>query len=377
MKDWISTVARLAAAVEDGVDRARHEVRTRVLGPGRVRVVPYRGYGTERTLHVRGRVLRDPPLPPSGESATVWENLLETYRRFESDEVPRARLRVTFGRSSAEVVTDDEGYYRCALAVTGAMPRTTSWHDVGVELLSPRPDGGAPATAVSPVLVPALGAAFGVISDIDDTVVRTNATDYVAMAREIFLGNARTRLPFEGVAAFYLALHRGPAGTGSNPLFYVSSGPWNLYDLLQEFFELQRIPHGPLILRDWGLTADGLLPTRHHEHKLAAIAHILETYPDLPFILIGDSGQADPEIYAQVIREHTTRIHAAYIRNVSRAEQRLGAIRRLGEEVATAGGTLLVVDDTIAAARHAAERGWIARTALPGIGAAAAGDRTP
>ena len=167
------------------------------------------------------------------------------------------------------------------------------------------------------------------------------------------------------------------SGTGGQPDLLRLEQPVEPLRAAAGVLSASRIPIGPLILRDWGLTAEGLLPTRHHEHKLAAIAHILETYPDLPFILIGDSGQADPEIYAQVIREHTTRIYAAYIRNVSREEQRLGAIRRLGEEVAAHGGTLLVVDDTIAAARHAAERGWMAKSALPGIGAAAAGDRAP
>ena len=70
------------------------------------------------------------------------------------------------------------------------------------------------------------------ISDIDDTIVRTGATSLLMMLRVVLLSNAHTRLPFQGVAAFYGALARGASGQDSNPLFYVSSSPWNLYDVL-------------------------------------------------------------------------------------------------------------------------------------------------
>ena len=69
------------------------------------------------------------------------------------------------------------------------------------------------------------------------------------------------RLPFPGVAAFLRALYAGAGGGERNPLFYVSSSPWNIYDLLSEFFSLNDIPIGPvLFLRDWGLTDVELVP---------------------------------------------------------------------------------------------------------------------
>jgi len=198
------------------------------------------------------------------------------------------------------------------------------------------------------------------------------------MARTVFLGNARTRLPFPGVAAFYRALETGPAGSGDacgNPLFYVSSSPWNFYELLVEFFELQKIPLGPVLLRDWGITPDELVPTTHATHKLGAIRRIFATYPELPFILVGDSGQEDPEIYAQVIREFPNRVLAAYIRDVGGDEGRRAAVRKLGEELAAEGRTLLLTEDTLSAAKHAAANGWIDPASLPQVGAEASKDR--
>src|SRR5205085_9087259 len=87
-------------------------------------------------------------------------------------------------------------------------------------------------------------AAFGVISDLDDTVIQSRVANFLQAVRTVMLGNARTRLPFPGVAAFYDALEKGKDGKRSNPIFYVSSSPWNLHDLISEFIRLQEIPEG-------------------------------------------------------------------------------------------------------------------------------------
>ena len=374
MKPWITAVARLVAAVEEGVDQVRYGVRPRFGGSGNIRIVPYRSFGTPDALHVMGRVLRNPPLPPATVDASIWENAIATYKRLESDEVPGARVRVRYRDTVGEIAADQEGYFEYALRPTTPVPRTEPWHEVLLDLVHPVPPEGTPA-AVAHVLVPSLGATFGIISDIDDTVIQTGATDLLRMARAVFLGNAHTRLPFEGVSAFYEALQAGPLGGSANPIFYVSSSPWNLYDLLLEFFALHKIPLGPVTLRDWGISSRELLPTSHGPHKLGAIRRILETYPDLPFILIGDSGQEDPEIYATVMHEMPGRIRAAYIRNVSETGPRRDAIEALARELAAANATLMLTDETIVAAQHAAAQGWIDPRALPGIGAAVAEDK--
>jgi phosphatidate phosphatase APP1 len=275
-------------------------------------------------------------------------------------------VRLSYGGDIRIVAADGEGYFRATLTPTEPAPDDRTWHEVRAELLPASAEDSADV-AVVPVLVPSRQAAFGIISDIDDTVVRTDATQLLRMVRTVFLGNARTRLPFPGVAAFYRALQRGPAGDETNPLFYVSGGPWNLYELLVEFFALQRIPMGPLLLRDWGVTSADALPTSHVAHKRAAIRRVLDTYPTLPFVLIGDSGQDDPEIYATVIREHPGRIHAAYIRDVGGNDVRSGAVRTLAAELAADGATLLLAEDTLGAARHAASKGWIDQAALAAV----------
>jgi len=365
MDRWKRTLGKVAHRMEQHVDRARARV-AEAFPPDRndVRIEPYRGFGTADRLYLKGRVLRGSPVPEAGERDHVLLNLANMIQRFESDEVPGVKVSARFEGRTWEVETDEEGYFDLWMEPPARPPAGTLWHEVALEIPGRTAPDGGPIRATGLVVVPPGGSRFGVISDIDDTVVLTGATTPLRMARTVFLGNARTRAPFPGVAAFYRALQHGSGRTDFNPLFYVSSSPWNLYGLLTEFLTLQKIPLGPLMLRDWGISEQEVLPTGHAGHKLEAIRAILETYPDLPFILLGDSGQEDPEIYHRVVHDHPSRILAVYIRNVRPAPERVAAVRALAEEVARAGSTLLLTDDTVAAAEHAVSQGWIPEAAL-------------
>ena len=126
----------------------------------------------------------------------------------------------------------------------------------------------------------------------------------LAMWGNVVFNNARTRLPFAGVSAFYKSLQLGRNGKRNNPFFYVSSSPWNMYDLLHDFLDINEIPQGPILLRDFGLEKDKLFRSDHMGHKYKEIENILLTYPELNFVLIGDSGQEDANIYREVVKNY-------------------------------------------------------------------------
>ena len=336
----------------------------RVVYRDPVQIVGYRGYGSADRALVLGRVLQNEGVRAPQPLQSRWRNLIATLRRIESDPLPFARVRAQAPRPETkpyEIVADDEGFLRYWLPQ--AVPAgSTGWHPV--ELALADPPNGTSVVARAEVLVPAPTATFGVVSDMDDTVVQSEVTNFLRAARVVLLENALTRLPFPGVAALYRALERGATGAEANPIFYVSSSPWNLYDVIDGFLTAQRIPTGPLLLRDWDL---GRLTERHATHKATAIREIFDTYPALPFVLVGDSGQEDPEIYATVVREHPGRVKAVYIRNVTPNVERTDRIQALAREVASAGSTLVLADDTLAVAKHAAMHGWIASDSLAEI----------
>lgn len=375
---WAEALTRAVARAERGFDGAKYRLADRRGQRRDVVIQPFRGYGRRDRLWLKGRVLRQPRIPASAAGDPLWRNLVAAWRRFESDEVPGARVRAAAAGASVEVEADEEGFFAAWLEPREAVPEGARTVQVELELLAPVLRTGAPVRATGEVLLAPATARFAVVSDIDDTVVPTEAGRLLRMARNVLLHNAHSRVPFPGVAALYGALAAGRGAEG-NPFLYVSSGPWNLYDLLLEAFRLHGLPPGPVVLRDWGIAPEQILPTRHRHHKLAAIRQALEVWSELPFLLIGDSGQEDPEIYRQLAGDHPERVLAVYIRNVSRDLARPAAIGKLAAEVAAAGGTLLLAPTALELAKHAAERGWIAADALPAVAAAlgAAGGPEP
>jgi phosphatidate phosphatase APP1 len=344
-------------------DQWSRRVRRR-LGLARpLRILPYRGYGTPERALIKARVLEDRHVRPQHLRRSLVGSAVASYQRYATREMPGAHVAVRWGDKRWEGTTDDEGFLE--MWVPPPEHVRPGWNAVELELLSPEPQGVARVAA--PVLVAGPRAELGVISDIDDTVIVTGVTDPLKRAWALFLTEHRTRLPFAGVDAFYAALRDGHAGGAENPIFYVSSSPWNLYEHLDEFLAVHRIPAGPLLLRDWGLSRHGFAPGGGHGHKLEKIRGVLSTLERLPFILIGDSGQEDAEHYRTIVHEYPGRIRCVYIRNVPSRAKRAVELEHLAGQVRAAGSQLVVVNDTVAAARHAAQAGWIRWEELPRV----------
>jgi phosphatidate phosphatase APP1 len=362
---WRDRIRHIASEFRNELQRTGH-----AFGVGEQQpygIVAYRGYSHGTRALVHGRALECEDITPATATDSTWLNLLNTFRRFDSEPIPHARVEVTIGAETHEIVADGEGFFRQWIELPAPLPSTEPWHPLSLRLIAPLRPGQAEVRTEGQLRVIGSDAELGVISDLDDTVIQSRITSFLQAVRTVMLGNARTRLPFPGVAAFYQALERGGNGGRRNPIFYVSSSPWNIYDLIADFMDVQRIPRGPIQLRDWDITLSALSSGRHRGFKEPVIREILDLYPTLPFVLIGDNSQHDPEIYRTILDHYPGRIHAIYIRNVDANPERSTAIQALAREVRAAGSTLVLADDTYAAASHAAEQGWITRESLPSI----------
>ena len=354
-------------AVESFFDRLKLGYKWRYNRWQHLQVQAYRGYGTQEKLHLRGRVLDDHDIDPPQEGQPAWKNALNTLRRIETDEVPGARVQVQFQDQELEAETDDDGFFSFVIEPEQPPQADRVWHDVKINLLNPPPRTSEEGHATGHVEVPPADAEFGVISDLDDTVVRTGATNLFQMVRVVLLNNARTRTPFEGVGALYHALRKGPDNRGHNPIFYLSSSPWNLYEMFEHFFEAHGIPPGPIFLKDYGFTRKKLFTAGHRSHKLDHIRLLFETYPDLSFVLVGDSGQEDPEIYQEAVATYgADRVEAIYIRDVTPENRnaRDEKVEAIAQDVREQGVPMVLAPDSVAAARHAAHHGLIAEQAV-------------
>lgn len=323
----------------------------------------YRGYGSRERVFLIGRVLQHPYFGIGANDNTVGRDLVDVLRRFFRRGAPGVTVQAQLADATQRVETDDDGFFRIDMRLPGPLPDDRVWHFVTLSLDA---DGTADsATSKAAIYVPPLSAKFVVVSDIDDTVVFTGVANKLMMMWRLFVSGAKSRVAFPGVAALYAGLHTGASGRDRNPMLYVSRGPWSIYEVLDTFFNHHRIPNGPvLFLRHWGLTLQSPLPRRTVNHKYDLIRTMLSIYEDRPFILIGDSGQHDPEIYSRLVRENPGRIQAVYIRNVSRSPERTDAIEALAQDLVDEGSSLVLAADSFAIAEHAAKHGLIASGAL-------------
>jgi phosphatidate phosphatase APP1 len=234
--------------------------------------------------------------------------------------------------------------------------RAPGWHQVTVTV-SWR---GRSTDAALPVLVVDPGATLGVISDVDDTVIETGITRGLEVLRLTLLTEVTERTPLPGAAELYRALAAPRSGSRPAPVFYLSTSPWNLYELLTRFLVLRGFPGGPLLLTDWGPSRTNLMRVPTQEHKLTLIRALLGQHPALRVVLVGDTGQLDPEIYATVAQETPERVRAVYVRRtVGMSARRAVEVHGLARRVAACGVPMLVVDDSVQIAEHAAGMGLL------------------
>ncbi len=315
MKDEEGRVGRFIHAAVAGLERDVDLVEDLVSkGEGherKVRLLAYAGYRNAKAVRLKGRIVRYRDPLDAGKG--VFSRLRAMMEIYNSHELPGIAVRCEGYGQSVEVATDAEGYFSFELAIDLPMPEQTAWERV--TLSTPGRQAQKERIEV-PVMAPGADNHWGIVSDIDDTVVETGATNFLKNWRRVLVERPGDRLAVPGASTLYKMIARDHVAP-VRPFFYVSSSPWNLYGFITEFMELNGIPHGPMFLKDYGIDDNQLIDKGHDEHKIAAIETVLSFYPGFRFLLIGDNGQRDVEIYSQIVRDFGSRVGAVFIRDVS------------------------------------------------------------
>lgn len=160
------------------------------------------------------------------------------------------------------------------------------------------------------VITPQPGAVM-VVSDIDDTIKVSHVEDTGKLLDYTFYRDYEAA---PGMVELYRRWsHQGAA------FHYVSSSPWQLYVPLRDFMRAAGYPPGAVHLKRVHFT-DGTIRDlfkKGTETKPARIEALLQRFAGHPFVLVGDSGEQDPEVYASLMRKHTDQVMRIYIRNVT------------------------------------------------------------
>ncbi len=328
-----------------------------------VSILPFRGFGSDQAVCVSAQVVfgrRKNLRTPRGrdERERLWRRLRHAFALAISRRVPNASVRIHCGGAVHEVQADSHGYLSTCMQLPA--PQVSAlWREYLVELLEPEAEEAV--SGRGEILVATPSARRVIVSDIDDTVVFTGVSNKLKMLWRLFAHDAQDRVPFPGVAPLYRGLFAGPGGEERNPLIYLSRSPWSIYPTLEEFFQLHEIPAGPVLqLRDWGINLRHPYPRRARTHKRDVLERVIAVFPeDLPLVLLGDSGQRDPELYTALARRYPGRVAAIYIRDLRLKGERTTELARLQGEMALAGIPLVFAATSQEMALDLAARGWI------------------
>lgn len=297
----VSEVAHFASRLEDRFHRFRERRgRRRGLVPT---IVPFVGYGGDGWVRVLARVVLMRPDRPKDDRFTN----IRGWRSFMSIPVSNVEVLVSAGGQTAVAKSDRGG------VVDGRveLQLTPGWHQVSIDI-----DDDDVAAVTAPVSVVDGGVRRGLVSDIDDTVMVTSLPRPFLAAWNSFVLNEHGRRPVPGMAVLYERILRAYPGA---PVVYLSTGAWNVAPALTRFLARNLYPAGALLLTDWGPTHDRWFRSGP-AHKRAALRRLAEEFPEMRWVLIGDDGQHDEELYAEFATEHPGNVAAVAIRQLTASE---------------------------------------------------------
>jgi len=339
-------------------ERVYDSVKYRIKGKlnlfNEIILFPYRGFGNENEAFLRGRVLEKEEII-HGDTVvpnTLYNNLKKTWKRYASDEIPGVGVKGILKGVEADSISDNEGYFNLHFKNLKQAELKNGWHNVELEISSmPFDLSFVKKEAKGEVLISTQNNSFGIISDIDDTIIHTDIINKIQMVLNTIRYDSENRVAFEGVPELYQKL----TGENENPLIFVSGSSYNLYEMLDTFCRLNKISKAPFVLRDLGIGPSQWIKEDSHSFKTRNIEMIMDVYDQLPFILIGDSGEEDPEIYLKIYEKYPDRVMAIYIRHVH-SDARKQEIEKMTKDLDI---PFLLMKDSHEALEHAESMGWI------------------
>lgn len=304
-------ILHFAARVDDAVHEFR-EKRARRRGHAPT-VIPYAGYGGPGWLRVLCRVV----LQQATEGDSEFAVSVRGWRNFVSVPLDDSPVTVTVAGVEHRVIADRGGIVDTRIEAHLA----PGWQTITLST-----EGSEVVEA--PIFIVDTEAGFGVVSDIDDTVMVTSLPRPFLAAWNTFVVDEHARRPVPGMAVLYDRLTRDHPGT---PVIYLSTGAWNVAPALTRFLTRNLYPRGPLLLTDWGPTHDRWFRSGA-DHKRESLARLAEEFPEVKWLLIGDDGQHDEQLYSDFSRRHPENVLAVAIRQLSTSEAVLAGGRSKSEE---------------------------------------------
>jgi len=275
-------------------------------------VIPFAGYGSTTWVRVLCRVVLTKPEVSDEEARSV-----RGWRSFTSIPVVSSKVTVRVGETEHTVIADRGGLVDAVVQVD--LP--AGWQRIALSA-----DGSEPVEA--PVFIVDPDVRFGILSDIDDTVMVTALPRPFVAAWNTFVLDEHARTPVAGMAVLYERLMRDNQGA---PMIYLSTGAWNVAPTLTRFLSRNLYPDGSILLTDWGPTPERIFRSGR-EHKRTNLLRLAQEFPEISWLLVGDDGQHDEDLYGDFAANHPENVRAVAIRQLSPSQAVLAGGRSRAEE---------------------------------------------
>ncbi|WP_165775895.1 App1 family protein [Bifidobacterium scaligerum] len=285
------------------------------------RVEPYVGYGTGDYSRLICRTVYAPEHAQSGVLSRGIRGMLavpapRTHVQASIDGMPLNTMQIgtsevydkvdrTLDRSGEYAISDSAGY----LDLVAQHRLTPGIHQVSYGVNRRKP------VSANLYTIPA-SAKVGIISDVDDTIMITQAPVLWKAAYNLLFLNPKKKASVPGMSVLFTRI---ADLFPDAPFFYLSTSPWNVESSIRHFITDHGFPEGPLLLRDLDPRPKTFVPSGP-QHKLEFAEQLMADFPDMKFILVGDDGQKDPTTYATIARRYPGRVLAIAIRQLSPKE---------------------------------------------------------
>ncbi|PAM91749.1 hypothetical protein B4N84_23245 [Flavobacterium sp. IR1] len=277
----------------------------------------YRGYANEQELIVMGHVFKR--TYDYDFQKKNFKNATSIINQFRIKTIKNYDVYLKCGNQEIHSKTLDDGYFKFCIPIEKEFD--FGWMEYEVSL---KYKGGT-ITSKASFIRPHKGN-LGIISDIDDTFLISHTQNIFKKIYILLFRNVNDRKVFNDVVPHYQAL--SSAGRNNkeeqNAFFYISSSEWNLYRFIAKFTKIHQLPRAVILLKDIkrGITDFFMSGRGNHDHKFDKIKHVLEFYPNLKYVLLGDDSQHDPVLYESICKIFPLTVKAVYIRQTGKREKK-------------------------------------------------------
>ncbi|MDQ7917701.1 App1 family protein [Mesonia sp. MT50] len=282
----------------------------------------YRGYANERKIMVFGHVFEKDTPDVFKLNKKWYQHAWQVLRMFRIKTESNASVVFKYKNLEVKTKTLDDGHFRMMIPYEGDIE--PGWHKFTMEVLEE--ENSHESHEEEGEFVKPFPGEYGVISDIDDTFLVSHSGNIFKKLYVMLTRNVNKRKVFEKVVEHYRLLNQigRKDHSKNNAFFYVSSSEWNLYNFIIQFTEIHQFPKAVLKLKDIKSGLRDFLGSGggDHNHKFYKIRHLVEFYPELHFILLGDDSQQDPYIYRDISKIFPKNISTIYIRQTKRKKRK-------------------------------------------------------